>query len=148
PGNITVETPHGDIIASRGGILQEALNGNLAGGPTVTLTANSPKYIDNIDLGQSGVIGGTVNLEANGNISGLVISRQNSTINAGQSFSGTVLSGGTANLSAGGSIAGVVIGVGGVQASGGQGITATLLGQSVSVGGGQAQSTLGATAAA
>jgi len=148
PGNITVETPRGDILASRGGILQDALSGNLSGGPTITLTAGSPGYVGNIDLGDSGVIGGTINLKANGNISGLVISRQNSTINAAQSFSGTVLSGGTANLSAGGTIAGTVIGVGGVQASGGQGITATLLGQSVSVGGGQAQSTLGTTAAA
>jgi len=44
--------------------------------------------------------------------------------------------------------AGIVIGVGGVSASGGQGITASLLGQSVSVGGGQAQSTLGTSTTA
>jgi hypothetical protein len=148
PGNITVETPRGDILASRGGILQDALNGNLSAGPTVTLTAGSPGYVGNIDLGDSGVIGGTINLSANGNINGLVISRQNSTINAAQNFNGTVLSGGSANLSAGGSIGGIVVGIGGVTASGGQGVSATLLGQSVSVGGGQAQSTLGTSAAA
>jgi hypothetical protein len=34
PGNITVNTPQGDIVADLGGILQEALNGNVAGGPT------------------------------------------------------------------------------------------------------------------
>ncbi len=148
PGNISVYTPRGDIIASKGGILQEALNGNVSAGPTVTLQAGSDGFTGNIDLGDTGVIGGTVNATANGNISGLVISRQNSTINAAQSFSGTVLSGGTANLSAGGAISGTVIGIGGVNASGGGGVSATLLGQNVSVGGGAAQSTLGTSATA
>ncbi len=153
PGDITVQTPRGDILASQGGILQEALNGNLSSGPTVTLVAGtapsegSPGYTGNIDLGNSGVIGGTVNLKANGNISGLVVSRQNSTVVAAQSFSGTVLSGGSANLSAGGTVSGAVIGIGGVTASGGGGVSATLLGQNVSVNGGAAQSTLGTTAA-
>jgi hypothetical protein len=154
PGNITVETPRGSIFASLGGILQEALNGNVSAGPTITLIAgtspsgNLPGYTGNIDLGESGVIGGTVNLQANGNITGLVISRQNSTVNAAQSFSGTVLSGGSANLSAGGTISGTVIGVGGINASGGEGVTATFLSQNVSVGGGQVQSTLGSSATA
>jgi hypothetical protein len=154
PGDITVLTPRGDIIASQGGILQEALNGNVSAGPTITLvagtaaTASSPGYVGNIDLEDSGVIGGTINLTANGNINGLVISRQNSTINAAQSFSGTVLSGGTANLSVGGTVSGTVIGIAGVSASGGQGVTATLLSQNVSVAGAQAQSTLGTTATA
>lgn len=152
PGNITIKTPNGDINASLGGILQEALNGNVSAGPTVTLiagtrpSAGSPGHKGNINLGESGVIGGTVNADANGNITGLVISRQNSTINAAQSFSGTVLSGGTANLSAGGTISGTIVGVTGVSASGGQGVSAALLSQNVSVGGGQAQSTLGASA--
>jgi hypothetical protein len=148
PGNITVKTPQGDIFASQGGILQEALNGNISAGPTITLDAGSQGHIGNIDLGDSGVIGGTVDISANGNISGLVISRQNSTVNAGQSFSGTVLSGGTANLSAGGSVSGTVIGAAGVNASGGGGVTASLLGQNVSVNGGAAQSTLGTSASA
>ena len=149
PGNITVETPRGSIFASQGGIVQEALNGNVSAGPTVTLiagtrpTATSPGYKGNIDLGDPGVIGGTVSADANGNITGLVISRQNSTINAAQSFSGTVLSGGTANLSARGSISGTVVGIGGINASGGQGVSAALLSQNVSVGGAQSQSTLG-----
>jgi filamentous hemagglutinin family protein len=149
PGNITVLTPKGDIVASLGGILQEALNGNVAAGPTITLTAGSPGNPGNIDLGDSGVIGGTVNLTANGNINGLVISRQDSTINAAQNFSGTVLSAGTATLAAAGSISGTVIGVGGVSAtSGSQSVTASLLGQNVSVNGGAATSTLGTSAAA
>ena len=153
PGNITVETPRGDILSSLGGILQIALNHNFTPGPAITLTAGTPAsgdfpgYVGNIDLGASGVIGGEINLTANGNIDGLVISRQNSTINAAQSFSGTVLSGGTANLSAGGAIVGTVVGVGGVNATGGS-ISATLLGQNVSANGAAAQSTLGTTATA
>jgi hypothetical protein len=148
PGNITVKTPQGNIYASQGGIIQEALNGNVSAGPTITLEAGSANHIGNIDLGNSGVIGGTVNLSASGNITGLVISRQNSNVNAAQSFSGTVLSGGTANLSAGGTVSGTVIGVGGVNASGAGGVTASLLGQNVSVNGGAGQSTLGTSAAA
>ena len=37
PGNITVETPQGDIVSTLGGIQQFALNGSVAGGPTITL---------------------------------------------------------------------------------------------------------------
>jgi hypothetical protein len=99
PGDITVETPHGNIISTLGGIAQFALNGSTAGGPTVTLTAGSPGYNGNVDLGQGGVIGGTINITAQGSIKGLIVSRENSTINAGQSFSGTLLAGGVAPTS-------------------------------------------------
>jgi filamentous hemagglutinin family protein len=155
PGNITVETPQGDIVANQGGIVQEALNGNVSAGPTVTLVAGtpasdgSPGYAGNIDLGTSGVIGGTVNATANGNITGLIISRQNSSISAAETFSGTVLSGGQANLSAS-SVSGTstIIGVGGVSVAGALGSGAQVLGQNVSVNGGASQSTLGTSATA
>ena len=157
PGNITVNTPQGDIVATLGGILQEALNGNVAAGPTITLTAGtfpsgtpgtgdySPGHVGNIDLGQSGVIGGTVNLSANGNISGVVISRQDSSINAAQNFSGTLLSAGGADVSAGGTVTGTIVGVGGANVSGSS-VSASVLGQNVSVNGGSATSTLGSSA--
>lgn len=160
PGNITVETPKGDIVSDFAGILQLPLDGNLAPGPTITLTAGTaptaaspghpgdPGHPGNINLGNSGVIGGAVDLTAQGNIQGLVVSRQNSTINAAQNFSGTLLSGGTANVTAGGTVAGTIIGIGGVNASGGGGISAALLSQNVSVAGGQSQSTLGSSASA
>jgi filamentous hemagglutinin family protein len=152
PGNITVTTPNGNIKASQGGILQEALNGNISAGPTVTLTAGTkgpPDIVGNVDLGDSGVIGGTVNVTATGNISGLVISRQSSTVTAEQNFTGTVLSGGSANVSATvGSVTGTIIGVGGATVTGGSGVGALVLGQNVSVNGGAATSTLGTTAAA
>jgi filamentous hemagglutinin family protein len=148
PGDITVKTPRGNIIANQGGILQEALNGSIAAGPTITLIAGSPGFSGgNIDLGNSGVIGGTVNITAGGKVTGLVISRQDSTVNAAQSFSGIVLSGGTANLSSAGAISGTIIGATGVNASGGGGVSATLLGQNVSVNGGSSQSTLGTATA-
>jgi filamentous hemagglutinin family protein len=155
PGNITVETPRGSIISTLGGIQQYALNGSIAGGPTITLDAGTPPssgsagYPGNVDLGNGGVIGGTINIAAQGTVSGLIISRQNSDIQAAQSFSGTLLSGGTASVSASaGGISGTIVGIGGVSASGGGPITASLLGQNVSVGGAAAQSTLGTTATA
>lgn len=153
PGNITVNTPRGDIVSTEAGILQIALDGNVAGGPTVTLTAGtpasggSPAIRGDIILGSSGLIGGTVNLTAEGDIEGLIVSRQNSTVNAAQNFNGTLLSAGTATIGAGGTISGAIIAVGGISASAGS-ISATLLSQNVSVGGGQSQSTLGSSAGA
>ena len=154
PGNITVETPQGDIVSTLGGIQQFALNGSVAGGPTITLSAGtpasgtSPGYAGNVDLGSGGVLGGTINITAEGSIKGLILSRQNANINAAQSFSGTLLAGGTANVTAtAGSVSGTVIGIGGVNASGGGGISAAVLGQNVSIGGAAATSTLGTTAA-
>ena len=158
PGNITVQTPRGNIVATLGGITQEALDGNISAGPTVTLNAGTfpsgtintpdylPGYIGNIDLGQSGVIGGTVNVTANGNISGLIISRQESTVVAAQNFNGSVISAGSAHVS-GASVEGVIVGVGDVSVSG-DSANAEILGQNVSVNGGAAQSTLGSSASA
>jgi filamentous hemagglutinin family protein len=154
PGNITVETPNGNIVSTLGGIAQFALNANVAGGPTVNLTAGTPGVAasaseGNIELGQGGVLGGTVNLSAQGNISGLIVSRQNTTVTAVQNVDVTVLSGGNANVAAGGNVAGTLVGMTGVNASGAQGITATMLSSSVSANGASSQNTLGtATASA
>ena len=154
PGDITIETPHGNIISTLGGIQQYALNGSIGGGPKISLTAGtapsggSPGYAGNVDLGSSGVIGGAINIKAEGSISGLIVSRQDANIQAAQSFHGTLLAGGTANVSASaGTVSGTIIGVGGVSASGSGGVTAAVLGQNVSIGGGAAQSTLGKSAA-
>ncbi len=147
PGNITVLTPEGNITSSLGGITQISLNGTSTAGPTITLDAGSPGYVGNIDLGQSGVIGGSVNATASGNITGLIISRQNTDINAAQNFSGSVLAGGSADVSGGGTVTGVIVGVGGASVSGST-VSAQVLGQNVSVNGGAAVSTLGASATA
>jgi len=167
PGNITVITPQGDIVASTGGILQEALDGSITPGPAVGLFAGTPAdfngdlysdannwnakpplFAGNIDLGNSGVIGGAVTLKATGDINGQIVSRQNSTVTAGQNFSGTLLSAGSANVSGGGTVSGTIIGVGGANVSGAGGVTASVLGQNVSVNGGASQSTLGSSATA
>jgi len=154
PGNITVLTPQGSIYASLGGILQETLSGDLLPGPTITLDAgtpagdNSPGYVGNIDLGESGAIGGTVNVHATGKVTGLLIASQNANVTGQSVGSLTVLAAGTANVSAqsGGNDI-TIIGGQGVNASG-LGSGAILLGQNVSVNGGAAQSTLGTSASA
>jgi hypothetical protein len=75
PGNITVLTPEGSIYTTSGGILQENLSGGgLSAASTITLVAGSPGYMGNIMLGQSGVIGGTINLTASGTITGISFS--------------------------------------------------------------------------
>ena len=147
PGDITVETPQGNIIANLGGITQIALDGNLAAGPTINLTAGSPGYVGNIDLGQSGVIGGTVNATASGSITGLIISRQNSNINAVQNADVSVISGGIADVSWRGPRFRASSSGSAVPMFSGASVTASVLGENVSVNGGASQSTLAAATA-
>jgi filamentous hemagglutinin family protein len=147
PGNVTVETPRGDIDAGLAGIQQIALDGSVAAGPTVNLTAGSPGYIGNIDLGQAGAIGGTVNATATGNIIGVIVSRQNSNIQAAQNFVGTVVAGGTADVAGGGSVSGTIIGGTGADVSGGNGVSADVISQSANVNG-VSSSTIGTSASA
>ena len=157
PGNITVEAPQGNITSTLGGITQQALNGNIDGGPTVTLIAGTlptgkpgdldyaPGYPGNIDLGQSGVIGGTVNITANGNVNGSIFSRQDSNISASQNVNVQDVAGGKADVS-GQTVTGDIVGGEGVSAVGD--VTAAIFGQNVSVNGGASQSTLGSSATA
>jgi filamentous hemagglutinin family protein len=154
PGDITVLTPQGDIVSDKAGVLQLAVGGALPPGPTITLVAGTAPTADdptghagNIDLGESGVIGGTVSLQAQGNIKGLIISEQSATINAAQNFSGTLLSAGSANVSAGGSVSGNIVGIGSATVSGSS-ITANVQSANASVGGAQATSTFGTSSTA
>ena len=147
PGNITVETPRGDINAGLAGIQQVALDGNVAAGPVINLTAGSPSYTGNINLGQSGVIGGTVNATASGNITGVIVSRQNSNVQAAQNFIGTVVAGGNADVGAGGNVSGDIIGGTGANVSGGSGVTADVISGNANVNG-VASSTIGTSASA
>lgn len=153
PGNITVLTPHGNIISTRGGISQVALNSTIGGEPTVALSAGTvgtPATPDqgNIMLGQGGVVGGTINVKAQGTVEGLIVSQHDANIDAAQSFNGTVLSGGSANFGGAGSISGTVVGIGGISTGSGSLGGATLLSQNVSSGNGASQSTLGTSASA
>jgi filamentous hemagglutinin family protein len=139
-GDITVETPRGDIIASAGGVVQIPLNGLGANLGTVTLTAGTVDaagnvvHVGNIDASGSGVIGSTVKLSASGGISGLVFARENIDLSASQSVNVTALAQGSVNVSAGGNVSGTIIGVGSVNASGSN-VDASLLSQNVSTSG-------------
>ncbi len=147
-GDIVVETPQGNIIASSGGIVQIPLNGVGSSLGTVTLRAGTQDergnviYRGNIDASGSGVIGSTVKLEASGDIKGLVFARDNLDIEANQSVNVTALAVGSANVSAGDTISGTIIGVGSVNASGSS-VDASLLSQNVTASGDVTSSQVG-----
>lgn len=139
-GNILVETPQGNIIASSGGIVQIPLNGVGNSLGTVTLRAGTKDangnviYVGNIDASGSGVIGSSVKLEATGDIKGLVFARGNLDIDAKNNVNVTALAGGNASVSAGETISGTIVGIGSVSASG-TSVDASLLSQNVSASG-------------
>lgn len=149
-GDITVETPKGDIIANSGGVVQIPLNGQGANLGTVTLTAGTKDaagnvvHVGNIDASGSGVIGSTVKLQASGGITGLVFARENIDLTASQSVNVTALTQGSVNVSAGGSVSGTIVGVGSVNASG-TSVDASLLSQNVSTSGGATSGQVGFT---
>ncbi|MCC7373502.1 MAG: filamentous hemagglutinin N-terminal domain-containing protein [Verrucomicrobiales bacterium] len=148
-GNIVVDAPRGDIVASAGGVVQIPLNGVGANAGTVTLTAGTRDasgqvvYVGNIDASGSGVIGGTVKLEASGDIKGLVFARENIELSAQRSVNVTALAQGGVNVSAGGNVSGTIIGVGSVSASGGGTVDAALLSQNISANGNVTSSQVG-----
>lgn len=147
-GNILVETPRGNIIASAGGVVQIPLNGSASQAGTVTLRAGTTGpdgtvvYPGNIDATGSGVIGSQVKLEASGKITGLVFARENIDLTAQQSVNVTALAQGSVSVNAGGNISGTIIGVGSVSASGST-VDAALLSQNVSASGNVAASQVG-----
>jgi filamentous hemagglutinin family protein len=113
PGNIVVNAPHGDIVASAGGIVQIALNG-VSSKASITLDAGH-----NIDASGSGVIGNNISLQAGGAIKGLIVAQHDININAQQNVAVTAIGSGNVSVSsAGGSISGTIVGVGNVSVSG------------------------------
>lgn len=140
-GDILVETPRGDIIASAGGVVQVPLNGIGSSAGTVTLRAGTRDasgnvvYAGNIDASGSGVIGSTVKLEASGSIKGLVFARESIDLSAVQNVNVTALAQGNVSVNAGGNVSGTLVGVGSVSASGGGTVDAALLSQNVTTSG-------------
>jgi hypothetical protein len=155
-GNILVETPNGNIVASAGGIIQSPLNsakGNanavtevLAGyelrdsnGHPVTaadIAAGTPVMVsdnENVDASGSGIIGENVVGKATGTFKGAVFGTGNVNLTAPQ-FSGLTVLGQTieaqGNLGAGDTL----IGAESVTTSGGSG-GATILSQNANGGG-------------
>jgi hypothetical protein len=136
-GNITVDTPHGSINASLGGILQIGFNGTDSQNNYIALTAGR-----NINSSGSGVIGSNIRLQAGGDITGVVLGTRSVNIESQQNVAVTVVSGGTVDISAGGAVTGTVIGGGTVNVSG-DSITAALMGGSVSTSGQSAGAAIG-----
>lgn len=147
-GNITVETPRGDIIASAGGVVQMPLNGIGNNLGTVSLAAGTKDpdgrvvHVGNIDASGSGVIGSNVKLDATGNIKGVVFARENLELRAKENVSVTALAGVSADVGAGGNISGTIIGGGSVTATG-VSVDAALLSQNVSASGDVGSSQVG-----
>jgi len=139
-GNILVEAPHGNVNASKAGILQLALNGanypqaittvlagyelRDSGGSPVTAAddaSGTPVEVssgESIDASGSGIVASNARLDASGNIAGLIFARNNINISAQQNINVTALAQGSINVGAGGTVSGTIIGVGGVSASG------------------------------
>lgn len=140
-GNITVETPRGDIVASQGGISQLALGSAADNNATINLSAGSKypdgsvAYVGSVDASGSGVVGAQVNITATGNINGLVVASVGANVSALQNVNATVLSQGAASVSAGGTVSGTVVGVGSVNVSGAADVAAAFGGGGVSTAG-------------
>jgi hypothetical protein len=139
-GNITVETPEGSIIASKGGISQLAL-GPGKNEATINLEAGSKNsdgsvaYVGNVEASGSGIVGGQVNIAATGNISGLVVASLGADINALQNVSATILSQGGVTVNAGGTVSGTIVGVSSVSVTGATDVAAAFSGGSVTTSG-------------
>ncbi|MGP8198397.1 MAG: beta strand repeat-containing protein [Limisphaerales bacterium] len=142
-GDITVETPEGNIVANKGGIVQIALEPGTVNNATINLDAGSKnsagavEFVGNVDAGGSGVVGGQVNISATGNINGLVVASLGANVTALQNVSATVLSQGGATVSAGGTVSGTIVGVGTVTVSGASDVAAAFAGGGVSASGPQ-----------
>ena len=141
-GNITVQTPEGDINAGKGGIEQLVL-GPASDNAAITLNAGSKnsdgtvRFAGNVDASGSGVFGGHVNISATGNVTGLIVASLGANVNALQNISATVLSQGAASVSAGGTVSGTIVGVGSVSVSGASDVAAAFSAGAVSASGAQ-----------
>ena len=153
-GNIHIEAKDGSVIADKGGVLQLSFNGVKENdSATIDITASGHKTDatkGNIEAKNSGIIGGNVNLKADGDITGLVVAKQDINIDSKGNVSVTALAQGNASVS-GASISGSTI-VGGesVSASAASISDSALVSGSVSSSGTQSgvQSGVGTTAAA
>jgi filamentous hemagglutinin family protein len=153
-GNILVEAPNGSVNANAAGVLQISLNNLNYPDATTTVLAGyelrdnmgnpvsaadladgTPVLVSagrDIDASGSGIIAGNANLDASGDINGLIFARDNININAQQNINVTAFGQGNVNVSSsGGTISGTIIGVGAVSVSGSS-IDASLISANVS----------------
>ncbi len=139
-GDILVETPQGDIIASAGGVVQIPLNGVGNNLGTVTLRAGTRDgegnvvHVGNIDASGSGVIGSNVKIEATGDVEGVIFARQNLDLQAQENVNVTAVGGGNVEVGGGGTISGTIVGIGSANVSGAS-VDAAILSQNVTTSG-------------
>lgn len=131
-GNITIETPNGDINGGAGGVVQLSLNGLSSSASSVNLKAGSvlsdgTVIPGNINLSGSGVIGVNIHLDATGNVTGNAVARGDININSLQNVSVSAVGGGSVNVSASGSVGGKIVGIGSANVSGAS-VSADVLG--------------------
>ncbi|MGA2176872.1 MAG: filamentous hemagglutinin N-terminal domain-containing protein [Verrucomicrobiota bacterium] len=139
-GNITIDTPEGSINASAGGIIQIALNG--ADSHNNSITLNSGK---DIDAAGSGIIGANLQLNAGGNVNGILVSTGGIQVQSLANVNVTAFGRGDVSISAVGEVTGTVITSGAASVSG-ESITAALISQSVSTSGNTTAAALGVPA--
>jgi filamentous hemagglutinin family protein len=119
-GDISIKA-EGDISANSGGVLQLAFNQFDQSGAKVVLDAGG-----SIHANQSGILGGSVSLNAKGSIEGVVVANRDVIIDARQGVSVTAVAGGSATVSAGGSVSGSIVGGSGVNVAGSE-VSAALI---------------------
>ncbi len=136
-GNIIVETPQGDIRAGSGGFVQLDLSGKADKNSAIKLQAGTKNpgfdpakpesqenrkylYLGSIFATGSGVIGARVDLDATGDITGLVVAQGDLNIQAQQNVSVTAIGQGAVSVKTdSGSVSGTIVGVGAVNVAGG-----------------------------
>ena len=161
-GNITVHAEDGSVIASAGGVLQLSFNQvQENASATIDISARGHKsYPDegivgdpskgNIAANNSGIIGGNVKLEADGDITGLVVARQDINIRSEANVSVTALAQGTASVGGANISGSTIVGGVGVSVSAASIQNSSLVSASVSASGSQSgvQAGVGTSAAA
>jgi filamentous hemagglutinin family protein len=110
---------------------------NLTAGNPVLISANQ-----NIDATGSGVIGNNIELQASGNINGLVIGSGSVAINSQENVDVTAFSGGNVDISASGDVAGTIISGGTADVSG-SAIDAAVIANSIATSGDTTSANLG-----
>jgi hypothetical protein len=135
-GNITINTPQGSINASSGGIIQLAFNGSDTRNNFIQLAAHG-----DINASGSGIIGSNVRLQADGNITGVVVGSESVNINSQQNVNVTAFSEGGISIAAVGNVSGTAVAP--TVSVGASTITAALISSSISAAGDTAGSSLG-----
>jgi filamentous hemagglutinin family protein len=136
-GNIVIDTPEGSINASKGGILQIALNGANSQDSSITLNAGK-----DINATGSGIIGANLQLTAGDSVNGVLVSIGTINVAAAVNANVTAFAKGDVTISAGGDVTGTVMTSGSASVSG-ESITASLISASVSTSGSTTGSAIG-----